>query len=255
MIVTTSYRPTTKQLNFANHMAKQSNLTFIPRNKQTLAHMHNHYQCDIMVVDENRVQLHSHNKAPIYYHPNSAMFRIKRLRYGQIDPLIEVCQLQPDDNVLDATFGLGADSLVFASQLTHGKVVATESNPHLAMLMYYGMQYHPYRELDTMIEKITLYHQDHYQFLKQCPDNSFDIVFLDPMFDTTISESSTIQMVRHLTNDTLLTQAVIDEALRVTKRAVVLRNHFRSQSCRFNHCYQCVRKNTKFHYWRITKSI
>lgn len=253
MIITTSYRPTNKQLTIAHQLAEQFNIHFIARNQYTIAKMHQRYSERILVVDERKITLYLLHQTPIYFHPNSAMFRLKRLQQGQIDPLIEMCQLKSDDIILDATFGLGADSLVLASQLTSGKIIATEANENLATIMQAGMQHHPYPELQSSIDKITLLQQHHYDYLSQCDDNSFDIVYFDPMFDTTILSSSALQQVKHTVEYQMVTQATIEQALRVTRRAIVLRNHFKNRSFTFDNCYQCIRKNTKFHYWRISK--
>lgn len=253
MIVTTSYRPTLKQINFAHQVAQQFNFQFISRNKRTIEQLHQVYGPQMIVVDEQKIMFYHVGEPPIYFHPNSAMFRIKRLQQGQHDPLIEMCELQPTDHVLDGTFGLGSDSLVLASQLTSGHIIATELNPTLAMIMSTGMQYHPYTELQPYIDKITLLQQHHYDYLLACEDNSFDIVYFDPMFDKTITSSSGMQQAKHTVEHQTITQATIEQALRVTKRAVILRNHFKSKAFDFNNCYQCIRKNTKFHYWRMTK--
>lgn len=247
MIITTSYRPTTKQLTIAHQIAQQFNINFISRNKYTIAKLHQYYGERLLVVDEQKIVLYLSQQSPIHFHPNSAMFRIKRLQQGQIDPLIEMCELKSNDLILDATFGLGSDSLVLASQLTSGKIIATEANENLATIMMAGMQHHPYRQLQSSIDKITLLQQHHYDYLLQCDDNSFDIVYFDPMFDTTIVASSALQQVKHTMAYEMITQATIEQALRVTRRAVILRNHFKNRAFTFDNCYQCIRKNTKFH--------
>ena len=61
-------------------------------------------------------------------------------------------------------------------------------------------------EIDEAMQRIDVKQTEHYAFLKQCGDNSYDVVYLDPMFEETVIESDGIKGLKHfaLYHDMLL---------------------------------------------------
>ena len=69
------------------------------------------------------------------FHQGTAAKRLRALRHGGTDPLIRAGGLRPGDRVLDATLGLGRDSLVAAWALgPGGAVLGVEADLVLAVL-------------------------------------------------------------------------------------------------------------------------
>jgi hypothetical protein len=77
---------------------------------------------------------------------------------------------------------------------------------------------------------------------------------MDPMFETSISESVNISPLRSLGVQDALTDEWVNEAKRVAKKRVVLKAHFKSPWFEQFNFEQIVRPNTKFHYGFIEKA-
>ncbi|MFZ7943124.1 hypothetical protein ACO1D1_05675, partial [Neobacillus sp. 19] len=67
---------------------------------------------DCLVVGKDRVELFEKGSTlPFFFHPNSAMFRIKRLLSGENDPFADAAQLTEGMTILDCTLGLASDAV------------------------------------------------------------------------------------------------------------------------------------------------
>jgi len=84
--------------------------------------------------------------------------------------------------VVDATAGLGRDAFVLA---TLGcDVVAVERQPVVAALLQDGLaraENHP--DINDIMQRIRMVHSSSHHWLSEQPENSVDVVYLDPMFD------------------------------------------------------------------------
>lgn len=98
--------------------------------------------------------------------------------------------------VLDCTLGMASDSIV-ASYIVgeSGKVTGLEGNEYMAYIMENGLKTwsSSVSEIDEAMQRIDVKQTEHYAFLKQCEDNSYDVVYLDPMFEETVIESDGIK--------------------------------------------------------------
>lgn len=50
----------------------------------------------------------------LYYHPSMATLRVRALKEGKTDHLVEALALRPDSRVLDGTLGLASDAAVIS---------------------------------------------------------------------------------------------------------------------------------------------
>jgi hypothetical protein len=121
---------------------------------------------------------------------------------------------------------MGADAIV-ASYVTgpEGKVVALESEPVIAALVGHGMRTYSTDRTELMeaMRSVEVVCADYRDYLPRLPDNSFDIVMFDPMFSETVRESSAMQALRPLANPEPLDPESVKEAIRVARRAVLLK--------------------------------
>ena len=85
------------------------------------------------------------------------------------------------------------------------------------------------------------------------PDNSYDCVYFDPMFEENIFESDGIKGVRSLAIYEALTKETIDHAYRVAKESVVLKDHFRSLRFEQFGFQVQVRKKHQISFWYFRK--
>ena len=84
--------------------------------------------------------------------------------------------------------------------------------------------------------------------LKNTETHSYDVVYMDPMFEEVIEESTNFQALREVGVHQGLTDEWVEEAKRVAKRRVVLKAHFRSPLFEQYHFKQLTRLTSKFHY-------
>ena len=85
-------------------------------------------------------------------------------------------------------------------------------------------------------------------YLKTLPDDAFDVVYMDPMFEEVIEESNNFEALRDAGEHFTLTAKWVEEAKRVAKKRVVLKAHFRSNSFDEFRFTRDIRLTSKFHY-------
>lgn len=255
IIVTTAGRPTEYTIKIAKEAALKLNLPYIERQKRTVNQLQNQYASHVLVATKNRWEYYGlHTTEPFFFHPSSAMFRIKRLERGETDPLVDICNLTEGDSFLDCTLGYASDSLIAAYAVGEsGSVTGCEASPVLAFILQeaFHSQRTDHLEYLSLMKRIQVVPEEATSFLKTQKDNSYDVVYLDPMFELTIKESENISPLRHVGFQDELTEEWIKEAVRVARNRVVLKTHYSSKwfdQFGFN---QMIRKNTKFHYGYI----
>lgn len=257
-IVTTAGRPTDLTIQFAKNASAKLGLSYIDRQKRTVTQLQQHYQSNVLVAAKSRWEYHALNSTePFFYHPSSAMFRLKRVARGEHDPLLDVCQLQIGDSFLDCTLGYASDSLLAAYAVGEtGTIHGCEANPVLAFILkeaFHGGRT-DHTEYQSLMNRIQVISSDAVTYLKQLADKSVDVIYMDPMFETSITESVNISPLRALGIQDALNEEWVEEAKRVAKKRVVLKAHFGSPWFEQFGFEQIKRPNTKFHYGFIEKA-
>jgi hypothetical protein len=255
MIITTSLRTTKQITEKAKQVAAELGLQFFQRNQQPIPVLFNDYNCDILVVGSDRISLYQQGyEKPFFFHPNSAMFRVKRFFRGEVDPFLKATKLTNNMTILDCTLGLASDSILSSVAVgKSGQVVGLEASCHLAYIVSKGL--HSWKtglaEVDDAMQRINVIHRDNLDYLCSAKANSFDVVYFDPMFEVKIDASDGISPLRRLALYDHLKEEAIEEAKRVAKHRVVLKDHF--QSARFSRFNFSVYKRVtaQFHYGSI----
>ena len=226
--------------------------TFEPRKKRSIHKMSQALQAHVMVAGKNRYDYYAYGaQEPFFFHPNSAAFRLKRVARGETEPFLEAAQLQQGDSVLDCTLGLAADAMLAAYTVGEaGRVVGLEANPNVAFIVRQGMQTYDTAELPltACMRQIEVIQSEAIHYLKTLPDNAFDVVYMDPMFEEIIEEANNFQALRQAGEHVTLTDEWVHEAKRVAKKRVVLKAHFRSEWFAIYGFQQYERITAKFHY-------
>lgn len=252
MIVTTAGRTNLEMIKLAEEISSDLKAEYKARKKRSIAKMQDEYKSDVLVVGQNRLELHEEGNAdPFFFHPNSAMFRLKRLQKGESDPLIFASDLKEGDRFLDCTLGLGSDSIIasYAAGET-GRVTAAEANPFVAYLVEKGLSKWEtgIAEFDKSMRRIQVIGMNHAKYLQSLDTNSYDVVYFDPMFEEQIDESNGIEQLRFLSVHQEITEDIIKEAKRVAKKRIVLKNHYKSSSFEKLGFHVYKRKSAKFHF-------
>lgn len=254
-VVTTAYRPTLSMIEWADRVSIDLSLQQIPRNKRSIEKIHADENADLLICLKERLEFYPvGKKEPFFFHPNSAAFRTKRPL--QNDPLIAISGLEHGDSFLDCTLGLASDSLVASQWVgSSGKVIGCESHPVLAYVIEQGLKrYTGMPHLDEAMNRIVVVSSDAVSFLKKLESNSFDVIYMDPMFTEKITEASNFIPLRGSADYGQLTEQWVAEARRVARKTVVLKAHFRSEDFERFGFARRVRPNTKFHYGVISNT-
>lgn len=251
-IVTTAGRPDSQSLQLAEVACHSLNAPFIERRKRSVKKIADLEQANVIVAGKNRYEYYPFGVTePFFFHPSSAAFRLKRVARGEHDPFLDAVDLLPGDSMLDCTLGIGSDSMLAAFKVEEsGKVVGCEGNPNVAFVVCEGMKKYDITELPLLkcMERIAVIPTLAINYLKQQPDRSFDVVYMDPMFEEPIEESNNFAPLRDAGLHEALTDEWVNEAKRVAQKRVVLKAHFRSSLFERHHFKRDIRSNAKFHY-------
>lgn len=227
-IVTTIRKPNQAQETFAEEISLNLGGQFVRREDfsfDTLKRLHGAE--NILLVKKNSLSIIT-SDGELFFHPNTAHLRIKNLRGGAGDRLIDALKISEGAKVLDCTLGLGSDAIVesFIAGAA-GKVVALEINPLIAEVVSYGLKNFSDDSPHILqaMRRVEVINADCGEFLKTCADNSFDVVYFDPMFRRPIQRSSGLNPIRPLADNSPLTKETIHEACRVAKFRVVMKEH------------------------------
>jgi predicted methyltransferase len=142
------------------------------------------------------------------------------------DIMIEAAGLERGDSFLDCTLGLGADAIVASYFSATGRVTGLEHQPQIAHVIRWGMKRYVYEMawLQEAVRRIEVVAADHREYLHDLDDRSYDIVYFDPMFTHPIFKSQPISPLRKLADHDRLAQDSIDQACRVARKRVVMKD-------------------------------
>ncbi|GAE24345.1 L-isoD(D-D) O-methyltransferase [Halalkalibacter wakoensis JCM 9140] len=256
MIITTARKRADELEGKAHIFSSELDSQFIKRNEMSVQDLIEFYKEDVLVVGKGKVTLYSKNGGePFFYHPNSAMFRVKQFQKTNYDPLVATANLSEGMSFLDCTLGLASDSLV--AQMAVGKsghVTGLEANQVLASIVRHGLlnwQDGGAVMLDAM-RRIEVIHAHHKDYLKGLADHSYDVVYFDPMFEQHIADSTGIKALKQFACHDDLTEQIMNEAIRVAKSRVVLKDHYSSERFKRLGFQVMKRQHAAFHYGFIS---
>ncbi|MGG2054665.1 class I SAM-dependent methyltransferase [Lysinibacillus pakistanensis] len=251
-IVTTAGRPDDVSMALAAFACNELGAFFEPRKKRSIRKISEEQQAHVIVAGKKRFEYYAlGTNEPFFFHPNSAAFRLKRVARGEEEPFLEAAQLEIGDSLLDCTLGLAADAMLAAYTVGgKGRVVGLEANPNVAFIVKQGMQTYDTTELPltACMRHIEVVQDEATRYLKKLPDKSFDVVYMDPMFEEIIDEATNFEALRIAGEHALLTDEWVCEAKRVAKKRVVLKAHFRSEWFAKYQFQRYERLTAKFHY-------
>ncbi|MBR2179410.1 MAG: class I SAM-dependent methyltransferase [Selenomonadaceae bacterium] len=230
-IITTGRKNQRSSIELAKAMAVKLNILFVERQNlsiSALAQLHNVKY--VLIAKKNSLRLVVGDNE-VFFHPSLAHLRIKNSLKGEGDRLIETMALKHGMKVLDCTLGLGADAIVESFAVgEEGSVIALEVNPYLAAVVEHGLQNFT-DDNDNVVQamrRIKVINTDYIEFLESAADNSFDVVYFDPMFRHPLERSTALNPLRDIADHRAVTLETIAEARRVARYLVVLKENSKS---------------------------
>ena len=228
IIVTTARKPTPDVEKLAEEISLELGGKFVAREDFSFDALKKfHGAQNILLVKKNSLSVVT-GDGELFFHPNTAHLRIKNLRAGDGDRLIDALKISDGSTVLDCTLGLGSDAIVESFVVgSGGKVVALEINPLIAEIVRRGLKNFSDdgEHVLTAMRRIEVVNADCRDYLQTCADNSFDAVYFDPMFRRPVKKSSGLNAIRPLADKNPLTPEIVREAVRVAKFRVVMKEH------------------------------
>lgn len=251
MIFTTAGRPTEALIKEAIQLSQLYRGMYISREKRSIQQIINLYHETVIVVGYDRLFLYKKNaETPIFFHPNSAMFRCKAILSGQDDAFIKASGLFEGMSLLDCTAGLGSDSIVASLVVgNNGRVQAIEGSEHVILLQQ-GLQNWKsnYEEIDAAMRRISVIPNRYEHVLSHLKDNAVDVVYFDPMFEDSILASDGVSGIKQVALYDGLSENMMMEAKRVARKRVILKDSWKSTRFEQFGFQQQIRKTSKFHY-------
>lgn len=237
-IVTTGLKPNYDLILAGQAIAKELNAPFVHRENRSIPDLKAAYQVELILLTTKKGLIANMPEGELFFHLNMAQLRIKNLLAGKPDHMIEAMGLKEGMSVLDCTLGLGADALV-SSFITGagGLVVGLESSPITAIIVREGLRRFQVKDsrLTAALRRISVIGTDYQDYLAKQQDDSFDVVYFDPMFRRPIKESIHLKPMRFVADHRAIPFAVLEDAKRVARQCVVIKET--------NHSSEFVRLN------------
>ncbi len=214
-------------LSLAGEWAEQLGLPLIERERGTLEELLKEENlCGLIIATAHGPRAYSAGGS-LFFHPGMSALRIRNIREGKGDRMVEAMQLQEGMSVLDCTLGLAADACTAAFAVgAGGRVVGLEASMPVAFVIKHGLERYRSEDVDAAaaaqrIEVISSRAEDYFAAL---PDDCFDIVYFDPMFSNAIKGSSAMNPLRPLAFAGELSESALLQAKRVARQRVVLKS-------------------------------
>ena len=236
-IVTTvrrGQRYTEANRSLAARTAKDLGILNVPRGNDSLEELRSTYDVDAVLVARQGLLTLVTAEGELFFHPGMAHLRIKNLLLGHGDHLVRALGLTEGLHVLDCTLGTGADAIVESFAVGEsGRVTALESNALIAAVIADGLAHAlgDNYEMHAAMRRIQVHHADALTFLRTAAEDSYDVVYFDPMFRRPLHESAGMNALRGLADPRALTEETIAEARRVARCRVVMKE--RRESAEF----------------------
>ena len=233
-VATTGRRWTREAERLARWAAGRAGIRYAERRAQSEEELRVETGASYLLVAKGGLLTIEAPEETFFFHPNMAHLRLKNLRFGSGgtgDRMVEAMDLGRGMSVLDCTLGFGADAIV-SSFVTGGggRVVGIESEPLIETVVGYGLAHFRAENwpMQEAMRRIETHCAEAYDFLREQADDSFDIVYFDPMFRHPLTASRSLTPLRSLANPAALKAETIAEACRVARRRVVLKENSRS---------------------------
>lgn len=231
IIVTTSQKNISANEPLAMEAAAALGGEYVRRDKCSLAAIRKRFGVGFVVVARRGELVLDSDDGEFFFHPSMAHVRIKNLRHGGVDHLIEAMDIREGDEVIDCTLGLGADAIVESYGAGEsGRVVALEASGLISGVVRYGLTHYVGENeyVTGAMRRVKVINEDYLSFLRHQRDDSFDAVYFDPMFRHPLTKSASMHPLREFADMRPVCGEAVREACRVARRRVVLKENSRS---------------------------
>lgn len=217
----------------AQMVAEELHIPVISRDNKGIGKLIEQYSLDVLLVEEeDSLTANWPDGQTLSYHPGMSVPRIKHIKNGDNELLIDVLDVVPGNAVLDCTMGMASDAVTISYALGDtGTVTALESSDVIYAVTTYGLKHWNWsnesKSMRRAMERIHPLHIGYEAYLQQLSQTSelqYDVIYFDPMFERPVAESSGIAPLRREANYAPLTQEILELARRLCKKRVVVKH-------------------------------
>ncbi len=199
----------------------------LARQNKSIAYLLQHHELEyLLVLEDGELVAYSLDNR-LVFHPGMAAPRIKQWNQGVGETLMTALALSPGGRFLDCTMGLASDALAASAMVGEsGQVICLESSPLIYIITKYGLAHSTKGslQLQAAMRRIQPYQGDFHEVLPTLADNSFDVVYFDPMFVRPLQKSSGIAGLRAAADYYQPTAEDFNQAKRVAAQRVVVKH-------------------------------
>ncbi len=227
LAVTTSLNATPRVVAEAKGFSADSGCPYVPRKGRNIPEVLSEARMGgVIVVEKNGVVVRA-GDAVCGFHPNTTGLRIVALSKEKRDRMVSAMGLRPGDAVLDCTCGLGTDAVVASYVVGEGGTVhALEASLLLALIVRRGLQTYVSQaaSITRAMRRVRVIHATCEEVLADLPARSWDVVYFDPLFDSTFEDATGLDIVRLLGRPGAPTGETLQDGVRVARRCVVMKD-------------------------------
>lgn len=216
---TTSHKPNREQIEKAYELAKKYNSKY--RNRRHIRDIDK--ENGIFIVERDLTVKFVNKKSEFFYHPSISKIRYNNYESSENDYLIKSIDASIQETVLDLTMGLGSEALFMANYVQ--KVTGVEASFPLYLVVKEGLSNYKFKQewMKSAAKKVNIINNNYKNFLKDIKDETYDIVYCDPMFENPQMKSSSLNSIRQLAVYDKISQVDFDHMLRIAKKRVVIK--------------------------------
>ena len=231
-IVTTARKHSADAEALARATAERLGIPYVDRRNDGLAAIKEKYGVDFVLVAKQGLLMLETPGGELFFHPNMAHLRLKNLRGGDPDRMVDAMELKHGMSVLDCTLGFGADAIVASYAVgPEGRVTGIESQSLIEAVVGRGLAHFngdsPYI-LEAM-RRVKTVCDDALHYLQGQADDSVDVIYFDPMFRHPFMDSTSLDPLRTVADKRALNPETVAEACRVARHRVVMKESSRSE--------------------------
>ena len=224
-LISTSSKTNTYLIEQAKKVSQLLQMPYVSRKHQSVEELLTIHHCaGALLITKEGPSFVTKEGVPHQFHLSMAHLRLLEIDRGHTDHLLRAIGYETVISVLDCTAGLGSDSAVISygcPQLT--RHTAIEGHPILGYITNYGFRHFQHKELKVTeaLRRIQLIICNYQDYLEQIEPNTYDVIYVDPMFENPVYESPQFLQWRGHLLESKVTSEIVELALEKSKRLVI----------------------------------
>ena len=224
-LISTSSKTNAYLIEQAKKVSQLLQMPYVPRKHQSVEDLLTTYHCaGALIITKEGPSFVSKEGVPHQFHLSMAHLRLLEIDRGHTDHLLRAIGYETVTSVLDCTAGLGSDSAVISYGCPHlTRHTAIEGHPILGYITNYGFRHfqHKNPNVTEALRRIQLVICNYQDYLEQLKPNSYDVIYVDPMFENPVYESPQFLQWRGHLLESKITPEIVELALEKSKRLVI----------------------------------